>query len=155
VVRLNYRKAFPEGFRALANLEASLHDSPLEPRLLELVKIRASQINGCAFCLAMHARDARAKGETQTRLDTLVAWRETSFFSARERAALAWCEALTELPREGAPHGLYGALESEFTPEEVAALTFAIVTINAWNRLAVAFQSDVTTLEGLELPQGD
>jgi len=155
VVRLNYRKAFPEGFRALANLEASLHDSPLEPRLLELVEIRASQINGCAFCLAMHARDARAKGETQTRLDTLVAWRETSFFSARERAALAWCEALTELPREGAPHGLYAALESEFTPEEVAALTFAIVTINAWNRLAVAFQSDVTTLEGLELPQGD
>jgi len=88
-------------------------------------------------------------------LDTLLACRETSFFSARERAALAWCEALTELPREGEKPGLYGALESEFTPEEVAALTFAIVTINAWNRLAVAFQSDVTTLEGLELPQGD
>jgi AhpD family alkylhydroperoxidase len=155
VARLDYRKAFPEGFRALANLEASLHDSPLEPQLLELVKIRASQINGCAFCLAMHTRDARAMGESQTRLDTLPAWRETTFFTARERAALAWCEALTELPRGGAPNPLYHALEAEFTPEEVAALTFAIVTINAWNRLAVGFHSDVTTLEGLELPEGD
>ena len=91
----------------------------------------------------MHNRDARARGEHQTRLDTVAAWREAPYYTARERAALAWCEALTELPRAGAPDDVYAAVEAEFSPEEIAALTFAIVAINGWNRLAVGLRSDV------------
>ena len=116
------------------------------------MKIRASQLNGCAFCLAMHTRDARAKGESQVRLDTVSAWRETPFFSDRERAALAWCETLTELSRNGAPDSDFAALEPVFTREEIAALTFAIVAINSWNRLAVGLGTEVTSLEGIDLP---
>ena len=106
-MRVDYRKAFPAGFRAMAALERAVHESTLEPGLLELVKIRASQINGCTYRLAMHTRDARARGEHQTRLDTVAAWREAPFFTDQERAALAWCEALTELPRTGAPHEVF------------------------------------------------
>ncbi len=151
-MRVDYRKMFPEGLRAMAERERSVHSAPLEPELLELVRVRASQINGCTYCLAMHNRDARARGEHQTRLDTIAAWREAPYYSARERAALAWCEALTELPRSGAPDEVYAAVEAEFSPEETAALTFAIVAINGWNRLAVGLRSDVMSLEGLDLP---
>jgi AhpD family alkylhydroperoxidase len=151
-VRLDYRTAFPAGYEALAGLEAALRRGRLEPALVELVKVRASQINGCAYCLAMHLRDARARGESQVRLDTVAAWRETPYFSDRERAALAWCEALTDLPRSGAPDADYAAVEAVFDAEEVAELTFAVVAINAWNRLAVGLRSDVTGLEGIEHP---
>lgn len=151
-MRVDYRKMFPEGLRALAELERSVHSAPLEPELLELVRIRASQINGCTYCLAMHNRDARARGEHQTRLDTIAAWREAPYYTARERAALAWCEALTELPGTGAPDEVYAAVDAEFSPAETAALTFAIVAINSWNRLAVGLRSDVMSLEGLDLP---
>lgn len=151
-MRVDYRTEFPSGAQALADLEAALRKGPLEPELLELVKIRASQLNGCAFCLAMHTRDARARGESQVRLDTVSAWRETPFFSDRERAALAWCETLTELSRKGAPDSDFTALEAVFSSEEIAALTFAIVAINSWNRLAVGLGTEVTSLEGIDFP---
>ena len=102
----------------------------------------------------MHNRDARARGEHQARLDTIAAWREAPYYTARERAALAWCEALTNLPRTGAPDDVYAAIETEFSPEEIAALTFAVVAINGWNRLAVGLRSDVLSLDGLDLPDG-
>src|ERR1043165_5783570 len=98
-MRDTYRKVFPDGVRTMAEIERTVHTSTLEPELLELVRVRASQINGCTYCLAMHNRDARARGEHATRLDTVAAWREAPYYTARERAALAWCEALTELSR--------------------------------------------------------
>ncbi|MGX4688445.1 carboxymuconolactone decarboxylase family protein [Streptomyces sp. JNUCC 63] len=152
-MRADYRKLFPSGVGAMLRLEQAVAGSGLEPELLELVRIRASQINGCAYCLAMHHRDARGRGEHQTRLDVVAAWREAEeLFTTRERAALIWCEALTELPRTDAPDEDYAVVESAFTPEETAALTFAIVAINGWNRLAVGLRTPVTGLEGLDLP---
>ncbi|CAN5282366.1 carboxymuconolactone decarboxylase family protein [soil metagenome] len=151
-MRVDYQAQFPEGVEALAMLEAALHTSPLEPALLELVRIRASQINGCAYCLAMHTRDARARGEHQVRLDTVAAWRETPFFTERERAALAWCESLTDLAHAGAPDGVFANVEAVFSAREAAALTFAVVAINSWNRLAVGLGADVTSLDGIETP---
>jgi AhpD family alkylhydroperoxidase len=151
-MRVDYARLFPEGMRAMTALERAVRSAALEPGLLELVRIRASQINGCAYCLAMHNRDARARGEHQTRLDTVAAWREAPYYAPRERAALAWCEALTELPSTGTPDELYAAVEAEFSGEEIAALTFAIVAINGWNRLAVGLRSDVLSLDGLDLP---
>ncbi|HEU5385924.1 MAG TPA: carboxymuconolactone decarboxylase family protein [Streptosporangiaceae bacterium] len=153
-MRVDYAKLFPEGMRAMAALERAVRSATLEPELLELVRIRASQINGCTYCLAMHNRDARARGEHQTRLDTVAAWREAPYYTPRERAALAWCEALTELPRTGAPDEVYAAAAAEFSDEEIAALTFAIVAINGWNRFAVGLRSDVLSLDGLDLPDG-
>jgi len=152
-MRLDYHKEFPAGAEAMVGLERAVWSAGLEPALLELVKIRASQINGCTYCLAMHNRDARARGEHQTRLDTVAAWREAPYYTRRERAALAWCEALTELPGAGAPGEVYAAVEREFAPAEIAALTFAIVAINGWNRLAVGLRSDVLSLDGLDLPE--
>ncbi len=151
-MRVDYAKQFPSGVSAMVGLEQAVRASALEPGLLELVRIRASQINRCAYCLAMHNRDARARGERATRLDTVAAWREAPFYSPRERAALAWCEALTELPRAGAPDDVYAAVEAVFSPSEVAALTSAIVAINGWNRLAVGLGAEVTSLDGLDLP---
>jgi AhpD family alkylhydroperoxidase len=153
-MRVDYRKVFPDGVRAMAELERAVRSASVEPELLELVKIRASQLNGCTYCLAMHTRDARARGEHQTRLDTVAAWREAPYYTARERAALAWCEALTDLPRTGAPDDAYAAVEAEFSAAEIAALTFAIVAINGRNRLAVGLRSDVLSLDGLDLPDG-
>jgi AhpD family alkylhydroperoxidase len=153
-MRVDYHKVLPGGMRAMAELERAVHSATLEPELLELVRIRSSQVNGCTYCLAMHNRDARARGEHQTRLDTVAAWREAPYYSPRERAALAWCEALTELPRAGAPDDVYAAVEAEFAQEEIAALTFAIVAINGWNRLAVGLRSDVLSLDGLDLSDG-
>jgi len=151
-MRVDYGKAFPDGVKAMAELERAVRSSTLEPELLELVRIRSSQINGCAYCLAMHTRDARKHGEHQARLDTVAAWRETPFFTARERAALTWCETLTELAGTGAPDAVYATVEAEFSPEEIAALTFAIVAINGWNRLAVGLGADVTSLEDIDAP---
>lgn len=151
-MRIDYYKAFPAGAAALVELEKALHEGPLEQSVIELVKIRVSQINGCGYCLAMHNRDARAAGESQVRLDTVAAWREVPFFDERERAALAWAESLTNLPETGAPDSDYALLEEVFDPEEIAALSFAIVAINGWNRLAVGHHVDVTTLTGIEFP---
>lgn len=142
-MRLDYRKVLPEALQAMISLEEVVAARPLEPELLELVKMRASQLNGCAYCLDMHSKDARARGEDEQRLHVLAAWREAGFYSPRERAALAWCEALTLLPQTGAPDDAYAQLTEEFDDEEIVALTLAIVAINGWNRLAVGFRSPV------------
>lgn len=122
---------------AMFGLHSAVADGPLEAPLLELLKIRASQLNGCAFCLDMHLRDARAGGEDEQRLDVLGAWRETQVFSDRERAALAFTEAVTLLAGRGVPDEVLDQAEAEFSAEELAYLLFAVVEINAWNRLAI------------------
>ncbi len=142
-MRVDYHNVFPEAMEAMMGLERALRSSPLEPELLELVKLRASQINGCAYCLDMHSKDARARGGTEQRLHVLSAWREAPFYDERERAALAWCEALTLLPRTGAPHDVYAQVREQFTPEEIVALTLQIIAINGWNRLAVGLRAPV------------
>ncbi|MGD0892529.1 MAG: carboxymuconolactone decarboxylase family protein [Terracidiphilus sp.] len=141
-VRLNYGKAFPEGVHALLSLGKAIAASGLEPGLVELVKIRASQINGCAYCIDMHTKDARALGETEQRIYGLSAWHETPFFTPRERAALAWTEALTNIQQGRASDEVYEAVRPAFTEEELAQLTMAIVYINSWNRVAIAFRAE-------------
>src|SRR6476620_7709483 len=142
-MRINYAKEFPRGFEAMLGLEQAVRGSDLDPVLLELVKLRASQINKCAYCLDMHSKDARARGESEQRLHLLAAWREAPVYSPRERAALAWCETLTTLPATGAPDEAYAHLQEHFSTEEIAALTFQIVAINGWNRLAVGLRTPV------------
>mgnify|MGYP001001338761 CR=1 FL=1 len=142
--RLDYKNASPKGFAAMLALELHARASGLEHGLLELVKTRASQINRCAFCLDMHTREARAAGETEERLCMLSAWEEATCYTPRERAALAWTDALTLLAATGAPDSVHAALAAEFAPEEQVALTLAIVTINGWNRFAVGFRAQPT-----------
>jgi AhpD family alkylhydroperoxidase len=132
-------KAAPEAIEAMMAVEASIVASGLEHGLLDLVKMRASQINGCAFCIHMHATHARARGETEMRLYVLDAWRDSSLYSARERAALAWTEALTLVAETRAPDADYEVLRSQFTQGEQIHLTLAIGAINLWNRLQVGF----------------
>lgn len=141
--RIDWPRTAPDALIAMLTLERYVHTSSLEPSLRELVKLRASQINGCAYCVDMHAKDARAGGESQQRLDALAVWREAPFFSDRERAALAWTEALTLVSTSGAPDELYDAVRAHFSEQETVDLTFAIVTINAWNRLAISFRPPV------------
>ncbi|NMM84676.1 carboxymuconolactone decarboxylase [Rhodococcus sp. SRB_17] len=137
--RINYQKAAPGAFQAMLGLEKYVRQSGLEPALLELVKTRVSQINGCAYCLDMHTQDARAAGETEQRLYLLAAWRETGLYSERERAALAWAEAVTQLAGHGVPDAVYDEVRSQFEEKALVDLTLAIVAINGWNRLAVPF----------------
>jgi AhpD family alkylhydroperoxidase len=139
--RINFGQAAPEVYKAMAGLQAAVEHSGLEKSLLELVKFRASQINGCAYCLDMHSKDARAEGETEQRLYTLSAWRETPFFSARERAALAWTEALTRIADNDVADELYESVREHFDEAELVQLTLAIIAINGWNRLAIPFRS--------------
>jgi AhpD family alkylhydroperoxidase len=140
-MRIDYAHVMPEAPRAMMGLQRVVDSSGLDPKLLELVKVRASQINGCAHCLDMHTKDARALGETEQRLYLVAAWREAPVYTPRERAALAWCESLTLLPQTGAPDEVYEEVAREFSPEEIVALTLAIVAINGWNRLAVGMRS--------------
>jgi AhpD family alkylhydroperoxidase len=123
-------------------LQRYTQESGLEPSLLELVKLRASEINGCAYCLDMHSKDARAEGETEQRIYVLSAWREAPFYTPRERAALAWTEAIT-LVSEGVSDELYEKAREQFDEKELVDLTLAIVTINGWNRLAIGLGADV------------
>lgn len=138
--RLNYVKASPATYQALLALQAVVEKSGLEKPLLELIKIRASQINKCAFCLHMHTRDARKAGETEERIYLIDAWRESPLYTDRERAALAWTEALTLLPQTGAPDDVYAQLTAQFSEPEIADLTLAIGAINLWNRFGVGFR---------------
>lgn len=119
-------------------LERSVRNSGLDHRLIELIKMRCSQMNGCAYCIDMHSKDARAAGETEQRLYALDAWRETPFFSQKERAALAWAEAVMRVASSHAPDDVYEELRAEFSEDEAAKVTMAAVTINAWNRIALA-----------------
>lgn len=140
-MRLDYAAVSPAAVHALSGLEKVVEASHLEPKLRELVKLRASQINGCAYCTDMHTKDARAIGETEQRLYLTPVWREArEFYSEREQAALAWTEAITRLSETGAPDEDYERVARLFSPEEVVALTMAIVAINGWNRLSVGFR---------------
>jgi len=134
-------KLAPEGIKAMMALEASFKNCGLDHALLELVRLRVSQINGCAFCLHMHSTDLRKGGESEMRLYMLPAWREAPLYSDRERAALGWAESLTRLADTGAPDADYEALKAEFSEAEQVQLTLAIGAINAWNRLQVGFRA--------------
>jgi AhpD family alkylhydroperoxidase len=145
--RLNYVKAFPEGINAARNMDRVIRASGLEASLLELVKIRASQLNGCAYCIDMHTKDARAQGETEQRIYALSAWRETPFFTPRERAALAWTEALTNIQWQHAPDDVFEEAVHEFGEADLVKLSLAITQINAWNRIAIGFRSEPGTYQ--------
>jgi AhpD family alkylhydroperoxidase len=139
--RMDYITAAPDAYKAMLALHNYVSTCGLEHSLLELVKIRASQINGCAYCLALHMRDARKAGEREIRLDLLPAWREAPVYTARERAALEWTEALTLIAETAAPDDVYEQARKEFSEEEMMKLTMAIVVINGWNRIAIGFRS--------------
>lgn len=139
--RLDAMKFSPAAYKAMAGLQAYVDQSGLERSLLKLVEIRASQINGCAYCLVMHTTDARKLGESDERMHLLNAWREAPVFSARERAALAWVEALTLITEGHVPDDVYEAARRQFSEKELVDLTVAAVTINAWNRVAIAFRA--------------
>jgi AhpD family alkylhydroperoxidase len=139
--RLNPFSAAPGPMRSWLEFSQGLQRGSLEESLMELVKIRASQINGCAFCLDMHTAEARKRGQTEQRLYLLDAWSDSPLYSERERAALAWTEALTRLPETRAPDDVYSALKMQFTEEEQVALTLLIVAINGWNRIQVGFRA--------------
>jgi AhpD family alkylhydroperoxidase len=138
--RLDYSKAAPGVVQVMYKLQKFTEDSSLEKSLLELVKTRVSQINGCAFCLDMHTKDARALGETEQRLYALNAWRETPFYTERERVALAWAETITLVSQTHVPDEEFAAARTQFSEEELVKLTMAIITINGWNRIAIAFR---------------
>src|SRR5256714_2934704 len=136
--RIDLMHVNPGVIQAMLGLERQVHQSTLDHRLLDLVRIRASQINGCAYCLDMHTKDARAAGETEQRLYGLDAWRETPYYSAREQAALEWTEALTLVAETHVPDEVYERVREQFSEDELVHLSLAIVAINGWNRLNIA-----------------
>jgi AhpD family alkylhydroperoxidase len=138
--RLNPYQAAPDAIKALSALEAQVQASGLEKSLIELVRTRASQINGCAFCINMHTQDARKNGETEQRLYLLDAWRESPVYTDRERAALAWTEAVTLISETHAPEDVYAEVRAQFSEAETVNLTLLIATINSWNRIAISFR---------------
>jgi len=138
--RLDFYKANPEGTKALIALEERASKGSIEKPLAELVRLRASQINGCAFCVDMHTTDARKGGETDRRLATVSVWRETPFFTERERAALEWTESVTLLAQTHVPDEVWERVKPHFSDQEIADLTLLIIAINGWNRIAVTFR---------------
>lgn len=148
--RMKYFKVDPNALKGMLEMEKYLAQSGLDRTIFELVKMRASQINGCAYCLDMHSKDARLAGETEQRLYALPAWRETSFYSEKERAALAWTESLTLISENDVSDALYENVKKHFDEKELLALTMAIVAINGWNRLAIGFR----TVPGSYNPEG-
>ncbi|MES5047178.1 carboxymuconolactone decarboxylase family protein [Rhizobium nepotum] len=151
--RLNYAAQSPEFFKKLSDLSLSLKDSVIEQSVRDLVNIRASQINGCGFCLDMHVKEAKIHGESELRLYHVAIWRESNLFAPRERAALAWTEAVTKLTYGGIPDELYERVRGQLSEKEVSDLTFSIMTINAWNRVSIAFKAvpgSADKLYGLE-----
>jgi AhpD family alkylhydroperoxidase len=138
--RVDFYKASPDAMKAMMALEGAIAKLGIDPLLIDLVKLRASQINGCAFCVDMHSTDARKRGETERRLYAVAAWRDTPFFSPRERAALAWTEALTRVSETRAPDEDYEALRAQFSEAEMVNLTLVIGAINVWNRLSIGFR---------------
>src|SRR3954453_13566161 len=145
--RVDYPRLPREAARAMYGLGTYIAGCGLEHALIELIKIRASQINGCAFCIDMHTKDARAAGETEQRIYALNAWRETPFFNDRERAALAWTEHLTLIAGHDVPDDLYARVRAQFSEDETAKLTLAVVQINGWNRLVKSFRPVVGTYQ--------
>jgi AhpD family alkylhydroperoxidase len=145
--RIDYTRVSPGALRAMYGLEKYLAESSIESSLRELIKLRASQINGCAYCIDMHSKDARAAGESEQRLYGLVAWREAPYYTERERAALAWTEALTLIAENHVTDELYEQTRRQFSEQELADLTLAVVTINAWNRVAISFRQEPGTYQ--------
>ena len=139
--RLNFAHQSPELFKKLADLSEALKGSAIEQKIHDLVQIRASQINGCAFCLDMHVKEATIHGESPLRLFHIAVWRESNLFMPRERAALAWTEAVTKLPEGGIPDELYERVRGELSEKDISDLTFSIMVINAWNRASIAFNA--------------
>jgi AhpD family alkylhydroperoxidase len=139
--RLDYRAVAPEGIKCLTSLYGYLAKSGLDPSLLHLVFLRVSQINGCAYCVDLHSRDALRDGDSVRRVNNLVTWREAPFFTARERAALAWAEALTRIVETGAPDDAFAAVRAQFSDKELADLTYAIGMMNALNRVSIGFRN--------------
>lgn len=144
---LSFAKASPEAVAAFRGVEAYVRKCGFDDKLLDLIKTRASQINGCAFCIDMHTKDARANGETEQRLYALSAWRETPFYSERERAALGWTEAVTRLADGPVPESLFEELRRHFSEKQVVDLTMAVIAINGWNRLAATFRTPAGSYE--------
>lgn len=140
--RINYQEAAPGAIQTLLNVEKYVRQSGLEELLLDLVRLRASQINGCAYCVDMHTKDARAAGESEQRLYAVSVWRDTPFFTDRERAALAWTEAVTQLSESHVPDEVYQLACKQFNEKELVDLTMAIIAINSWNRLSVSFRTE-------------
>ena len=152
--RIQFSQVSPEPVKALLALEAYVRRSGLEHPLLHLVKLRASQINGCGYCIDMHTKDARAAGETEQRLYCLSVWREAAFYSARERAALEWTEAVTLLPdTRDVPDDVYQRVSEQFSGKELVDLNFCVVAINCWNRLCVPFRVPVGSYKVGEVPK--
>jgi len=139
--RINYPQKSPELFKAFMDFSAALRNSAIEEKVRDLVQVRASQINGCAFCLDMHVKQAKIAGESELRLYHVAIWRESELFAPRERAALAWTEALTRLPEGGVPDELYERVRGQYSEKELSDLTFEVMAINAWNRAGIAFKS--------------
>jgi AhpD family alkylhydroperoxidase len=139
--RIEHRKVSPGAMKAMLGLEQYVHQSGLPEHLLHLVKLRVSQLNGCAYCIDMHTKDLRAMGETEQRIYLLDAWHEAPFYTDRERAALAWTEAVTQVTEGHVPDAVFEQARAQFSEEELVSLTMAVVTINGWNRLSIAFRS--------------
>ena len=139
--RLNYAAHSPAFLKKMSDFSLSLKDSAIEQSIRDLVNMRASQINGCAFCVDMHVKEAKIHGETELRLHHVAIWRESNLFSPRERAALAWTEAVTKLPEGGIPDELYERVRGQLSEKEISDLTFSIMAINAWNRVSIAFKT--------------
>ena len=137
--RLNYQQQSPELFKKFVEFNLKVKDSAIEQPILDLVFLRASQINGCAFCLDMHVKQATLHGELPLRLHHVAVWRESPLFVPRERAALAWTEVLTQLPPQGVPDDIYERVRTQLSEKEISDLTFAVIAINAWNRVNIAF----------------
>lgn len=145
--RINVAHVSPAAYRAMSGLETYIHSSSIEPELVHLLKMRASQINGCAYCLDMHSKDARALGETEQRLYGLDAWREAPYYTDRERAALAWIESLTLVTEGHVPDEVYEEARKVFSEQELVDLAMVAVAINGWNRLAIAFRAEAGTYQ--------
>ena len=140
--RIDLSRVGHGAYRAMAALEQHVRQSGLEKPLIELVKLRASYINGCAYCVDMHTKDARAEGESEQRIYAVPVWHETPFFTPRERAALLWTETVTNISRHGVPDEVYAAARKEFSEEELVELTMAVIAINGWNRVAISFATE-------------
>ena len=140
--RIPYFQVAPEGIKALQGVDPYLKSTNIEPRLRALVELRTSQINGCAYCVDLHSRQAREHGETSQRLDCLGVWRDTAFFNERERAALAWAETVTNVSQTGIPDNAYEEVKQHFDDKDLVDLTLIIATMNAWNRMAISFRAN-------------
>ncbi|GFE79993.1 alkyl hydroperoxide reductase AhpD [Steroidobacter agaridevorans] len=139
--RINYAQQSPELLKKFAAFNLALEESTIEESIRDLVTLRASQLNGCGFCVDMHVKEAKIHGERELRLHHVAVWRESTLFAPRERAALAWTEIVTKLPEQGVPDDIYERVRGQLSEKEISDLTFAIVAINGWNRLSVAFRS--------------